>query len=178
MIVVSTTLIKPKLKEKKIRTGEVIAILSSVVLLLNFSAVQGVQAEVIEVKSDKIKEQVPDVYCLYENREYKMKPFIYESDGGDENMISYPDLPDHVSPVISLEKGETMTVRSDEEPKDMTAYLVDYEGDTTETYALEEEGNNTFKLEPAGLQTFEVHAKFLDGRDISYTVLTEVLESN
>jgi hypothetical protein len=170
-------LIKPKLKERKIRTGEVIAILSSVVLLLNFSAVQGVQ-EVIQVESDEIKGQVPDVYCLYENREYKMKPFIYKSDGGDENMISYPDLPDHVSPVISLEKGETMTIRSDEEPKDMTAYLVDYEGDTTETYALEEEDNNTFKLEPAGLQTFEVHAKFLDGRDISYTVLTEVLESN
>ena len=93
MIVVNVTLIKPKLKERKIRTGEVIAILSSVVLLLYFSAVQGVQAEVIEVESDEIKEQVPDVYCLYENRDYKMKPFIYKSDGSDENMISYPDLP-------------------------------------------------------------------------------------
>ena len=66
MIVVNITLIKPKLKERKIRTGEVIVILSSVVLLLNLSAVQGVQAEVIEVESDEIKEQVECKIVYYE----------------------------------------------------------------------------------------------------------------
>jgi hypothetical protein len=69
-------------------------------------------------------------------------------------------------------------VRFDEEPSVVTAYLVDYEGDITETYELEEEGNNTFKLEPMGLKTFEVHARFSNGRNISYTVLTDILESN
>lgn len=54
---------------------------------------------------------------------------------------------------------------------------MDYEGNTTEIYALEEEGNNAFKLEPAGLKTFEVHAKFPDGRDIPYTVLADILGS-
>jgi hypothetical protein len=66
LIVVNITLIKPKLKERKIRTGEVIAILSSVVLLLSFSTVQGVQAEVIEVESDEIKEQVECKIVYYE----------------------------------------------------------------------------------------------------------------
>jgi hypothetical protein len=46
---------------------------------------------------------------------------------------------------------------------------VDYEGDTTEIYAVERE--------PAGLKTFEVYAKFPDGRDISYTVLADIPES-
>ena len=54
---------------------------------------------------------------------------------------------------------------------------MDYKGNTTEIYALEEEGNNEFKLEPVGLKTFEVHAKFPDGRNISYTVLADILES-
>jgi hypothetical protein len=29
-----------------------------------------------------------------------------------------------------------------------------------------------------GLKTFEVHARFSNGRNISYTVLTDILESN
>lgn len=126
----------------------------------------------------KKEKQIPNAYCIYENREDKMKPFIYKSDDGEENMISYPDLPDHISPEMSIEEGETLTVRFDEEPSDVTAYMVDYEGDITETYELEEEGNNTFKLEPMGLKTFEVHARFSNGRNISYTVLTDILESN
>lgn len=146
-----------KLKERKIRRELAIAILSCAILLLNSSAVIG---------SGEKEKQIP---CIYKNREYKMKPFIYKSDDGKENMISYPDLPDHVSPEMSLEESETLTVRfDDEQPSDVTAYLVDYEGDITETQ----------KLEPMGLKTFEVRARFSDGRDISYTVLTDILESN
>lgn len=58
-----------------------------------------------------------------------------------------------------------------------TAYLVDYEGDITKKYALEEQSNNTFRLEPAGVMTFEVHAAFVDGRDVSSTGLADALKS-
>ena len=82
-------MIKPKLKDRKICRGLVITILSRAILLLNFSAVIGVQAE---VGSDEKEKQIPNAYCIYENREDKMKPFIYKSDDGEENMISYLTL--------------------------------------------------------------------------------------
>lgn len=92
------------MKEIKIRRGLVITILSCAILLLNFSAVIGVQAE---IGSDEKEKQIPNAYCIYENREYKMKPFIYKSDDGEENMIGYPDLPEHVSPEMSIRRRNT-----------------------------------------------------------------------
>ena len=128
-----------------------------------------------EKRSDSV--DVPVAYCIYEGKEYKMKPYTYNKDH-QQDIISYPDLPDRISPQMLIDKGQTVTMKFDEKPKHVTAYLIDYDADKTETYSLKKKGHSTFIIEPTGIKTLEVHATFSDHRNISYTILADVPKSN
>jgi hypothetical protein len=121
--------------------------------------------------------EIPVAYCIYDGKEYKMKPYIYNKDH-QRDTISYPDLPDRISPQMLIQRGETVTMKFDEKPKHVTAYLIDYDADKTETYSLKKKGHSTFIIEPTGIKTLEVHATFSDHRNISYTILADVPKSN
>jgi hypothetical protein len=107
-----------------------------------------------------------------------MKPYIYSSKDRQKNTIAYPDLPDRISPQMSIQKGETVTMKFDEKPKDLTAYLIDYDADKTESYPLKKDSPNAFTMDPPGIKTLEAHATFSDHRSISYTILVDVTKSN
>jgi hypothetical protein len=128
-------------------------------------------AGIPEKRSDSVK--IPVAYCIYDGKEYKMKPYIYNNDH-QRDTISYPDLPDRISPQMLIQRGETVTMKFDEKPKHVTAYLIDYDADKTETYPLKKKDYSTFIVEPAGIKTLEVHATFSDHRNISYTILADV----
>ena len=151
-------------------------LLGTIFLALLTISLNAAHALVSETKSD-IK-QIPMAYCIYEGKQYKMKPYIYSSKDHQKNTIGYPDLPDRISPQMSIQKGETVTMKFDEKPKDLTAYLIDYDADKTETYPLKKDGANAFIIEPAGIKTLEAHATFSDHRNISYTILVDVPKSN
>jgi len=92
--------------------------------------------------------------------------------------ISHPDLPDRISPQMLIQRGETVTMKFDENPKHVTAYLIDYDADKTETYSLKKKCPSTFIIEPTGIKTLEVHATFSDHRNVSYTILADVPKPN
>ena len=133
-------------------------------------------ALVPEKRSDSV--EIPVAYCIYDGKEYKMKPYIYNDKDHRRDIIGYPDLPDRISPQMLIQRGETVTMKFDEKPKQVTAYLIDYDADKTETYSLKKNGHSTFNIEPTGIRTLEVHASFSDHRNISYTILADVSKSN
>lgn len=133
-------------------------------------------ALVPEKRSDS--REVPMAYCIYDGKEYKMKPYIYSSKDHQKDIIGYPDLPDRIYPQMLIQKGEPVTMKFDEKPKHVTAYLIDYDADKTETYSLKKNGSSTFIIEPTGIRTLEAHATFSDHRNVSYTILVDVPKSN
>jgi hypothetical protein len=151
-------------------------LLGAMLLALLTMSLNTAHALVSERKSDT--KQIPMAHCIYEGKQYKMKPYIYSSKDRQKNTIAYPDLPDRISPQMSIQKGETVTMKFDEKPKDLTAYLIDYDADKTESYPLKKDGPNAFIMEPTGIKTLEAHATFSDHRNISYTILVDVTKAN
>jgi hypothetical protein len=129
-------------------------------------------ASVPEKRSDSV--EIPVAYCIYDGKEYKMKPYIYNDKDHQRDIIGYPDLPDRISPQMLIQSGETVTMKFDEKPKHVTGYLIDYDADKTETNSLKKRGHGTFIIEPTGIRTLEVHASFSDHRNVSYTILADV----
>ena len=77
-----------------------------------------------------------------------------------------------------VEQGKTVTLEfNGDKPSKMSAYLVDYDADVTESYPLKMINDDTFELTQTGIKTLEAVATFSEGLQISYTLLVDVKES-
>ena len=127
------------------------------------------------IPAQAIEEQdIPIAKCIYDGQEYFMDAHI----ANEEQKLSrmdFPDLPDNQRPQMVVKEGETVTVEFDDnKPSEITAFLVDYDADVTETYPLKKINDNTFEVTETGIKTLEAVATFADDIQVSYTLLVDV----
>jgi hypothetical protein len=121
---------------------------------------------------------LPSVKLAYANHTYDMLPFVVVNEDGVKK-LNFPHLPDDYKPVVNISSNSSFSVEFTKKPREVNAFLVDYDADTTEITPLTTLGKSEFGLGNLyGLRTIEVRAIFDDGRYITYTCLADIQRSD
>ncbi len=121
---------------------------------------------------------LPSVKLAYANHTYDMLPFVIVSESGVKK-LNFPHLPDEYKPVVNISSNSSFSVEFTKKPREVNAFLVDYDADTTEITPLTRLGKTEFGLGNLyGLRTVEVRAIFDDGRYVTYTCLANIQKPN
>ena len=116
----------------------------------------------------------PSVKLVYANHTYEMLPFVVVTEDGVKK-LNFPRLPDDYKPVVNISSNSSFSVDFTKKPREVNAFLIDYDADTTEITPLTRLGNTEFGLGNLyGLRTIEVRAIFDDGRYVTYTCLADI----
>ena len=103
-----------------------------------------------------------------------MLPFVVVTQDGVKK-LNFPHLPDEYKPVVNITSNSSFSVEFTKKPREVNAFLVAYDADTTEITPLTRLGKTEFGLGNSyGLRTIEVRAIFDDGRYVTYTCLADV----
>jgi hypothetical protein len=117
---------------------------------------------------------LPSVKLAYANHTYEMLPFVVVNEDGVKK-LNFPRLPDDYKPVVNISSNSSFSVEFTKKPREVNAFLVDYDADTTEISPLTRLGKSEFGLGNLyGLRTVEVRAIFDDGRYVTYTCLANI----
>ena len=117
---------------------------------------------------------LPSVKLAYANHTYDMLPFVVVTEDGVKK-LNFPHLPDEYKPVVNISSNSSFSVEFTKKPREVNAFLVDYDADTTEIGPLTRLGKSEFGLGNLyGLRTIEVRAIFDDGRYVTYTCLADI----
>ena len=117
---------------------------------------------------------VPVAKMVYKNKSYEMSPFVVVE---NENLkrLNFPQLPDDSQPVAQISSDENISFNFLTKPREMNAFFVDYDADTTEMTPLHRVGKNQFSFEDVyGPNTLELRVIYPDGKYVTYTCLIEV----
>jgi hypothetical protein len=121
---------------------------------------------------------IPSVKLAYSNHTYDMLPFVVVTEDGVKK-LNFPHLPDEYKPVVNISSNSSFSVEFTKEPREVNAFLVDYDADTTEISPLTRLGKSEFGLGNLyGLRTIEVRAIFDDGKYVTYTCLADVQKTD
>ena len=121
---------------------------------------------------------LPSVKLAYSNHTYDMLPFVVVTEDGVKK-LNFPHLPDEYKPVVNISSNSSFSVEFTKKPREVNAFLVDYDADTTEISPLTRLGKSEFGLGNLyGLRTIEVRAIFDDGKYITYTCLADIQKPN
>ena len=158
-----------RIKNKELILAPLVAII--VGMMYAIPIIQTAPAQAIE------KQEIPLATYIYNGNEYLMNAHIINEEQAFSR-ANFPDLPDNYEPQMIVEQGKTVTLEfNGEKPSKISAYLVDYDADITESYPLRKINDNTFELTQIGIKTLEAVATFSEGLQISYTLLVDVKES-
>ena len=117
---------------------------------------------------------VPIAKMVYKSKSYEMSPFVVV-ENEDLKRINFPDLPDDFQPLVQIPSDENISFSFITKPREMNAFFVDYDADTTEMTPLNRVGKNQFSFADVyGLKTLELRVIFPDGKYVTYTCLIEV----
>jgi hypothetical protein len=117
---------------------------------------------------------LPSVKLAYSNHTYDMLPFVVVTEDGVKK-LNFPHLPDEYKPVVNISSNSSFSVEFTKKPREVNAFLVDYDADTTEISPLTRLGKSEFGLGNLyGLRTIEVRAIFDDGKYVTYTCLADI----
>jgi len=117
---------------------------------------------------------VPVAKMVYKNKSYEMSPFVVVE---NENLkrLNFPQLPDDSQPVAQISSVENISFNFLTKPREMNAFFVDYDADTTEMTPLHKVGKNQFSFDGVyGPNTLELRVIYPDGKYVTYTCLIEV----
>ena len=117
---------------------------------------------------------VPVAKMVYKNKSYEMSPFVVVE---NENLkrLNFPQLPDDSQPVAQISSDENISFNFLTKPREMNAFFVDYDADTTEMTPLHRVGKNQFSFDGVyGPNTLELRVIYPDGKYVTYTCLIEV----
>jgi F5/8 type C domain len=117
---------------------------------------------------------VPVAKMVYKNKSYEMSPFIVVE---NENLkrLNFPQLPDDSQPVAQISSNDTISFNFLTKPREMNAFFVDYDADTTEMTPLDRVGKNQFSFADVyGPNTLELRVIYPDGKYVTYTCLIDV----
>lgn len=124
---------------------------------------------------DNIQESdVPVAKMVYKDKSYEMAPFVVVE---NENLkrLNFPQLPDDAQPVMQIPQGENISFSFLTKPREINAFFVDYDADTTEMTPLHRVGKSQFSFgDVYGPNTLELRVIYPDGKYVTYTSLIEV----
>ena len=130
-----------------------------------------------DIDNSKIQENsVPVAKMVYNNKSYEMSPFVVvEND--DLKRFNFPQLADDFQPVAQISPNDNISFTFLTKPREMNAFFVDYDADTTEMTPLHRVGKNQFSFTDVyGPNTLELRVIYPDGKYVTYTCLIEVMK--
>jgi hypothetical protein len=117
---------------------------------------------------------VPVAKMVYQNKSYEMSPFVVLE---NENLqrINFPHLPDDFQPEVTISPDDSISFSFITKPREINAFFVDYDADTTEMTPLHRVGKTQFSFgDVYGPNTLELRVIYPDGKYVTYTCLIEV----
>ena len=111
---------------------------------------------------------------VYQNKSYEMAPFVVME---NENLqrINFPHLPDDFEPEVTISPEDSISFSFITKPREINAFFVDYDADTTEMTPLHRVGKTQFSFgDVYGPNTLELRVIYPDGKYVTYTCLIEV----
>jgi len=124
--------------------------------------------------SNKMEMNVPVVKMVYQNKSYKMAPFVVMENENLER-INFPHLPDDFEPEVTISQEDSISFNFKTKPREINAFFVDYDADTTEMTPLQRVGKTQFSFgDVYGPNTLELRVIYPDGKYVTYTCLIEV----
>ena len=131
--------------------------------------------KVSDADNSTIKDSdVPVAKMVYKNKSYEMSPFVVV-ENEDLKRLNFPQLPDDSQPVAQISSDDNISFNFLTKPREMNAFFVDYDADTTEMTPLHRVGKNQFSFDDVyGPNTLELRVIYPDGKYVTYTCLIEV----
>jgi hypothetical protein len=130
-----------------------------------------------EVEDKSIVNQIAKVDSIYQGKEYSTLTPFFMKDGQRSIQLGFPKLPDNIQPEMTVEEGQTITMKFESNPSRVQAFLTDYDADVPVRYPLEEISKNTFRVTPDGIKTLEVLAAFPGNEQVFYSTLVDVVKN-
>jgi hypothetical protein len=129
-----------------------------------------------DVNSTKMEINVPVAKMVYQNKSYEMSPFVVMENDNLEK-INFPQLPDDSEPVVTISPEDPISFSFLTKPREINAFFVDYDADTTEMTPLHRIGKAQFgSADVYGLRTLELRVIYPDGKYVTYTSLIGIEE--
>ena len=127
-----------------------------------------------DVDSNKMEINVPVAKMVYQNKSYEMSPFVVMENENLER-INFPHLPDDFEPEVTISQEDSISFSFITKPREINAFFVDYDADTTEMTPLHRVGKTQFSFADIyGPNTLELRVIYPDGKYVTYTCLIEV----
>lgn len=148
--------------------------LGTIIFMSLFSSLSNTTSH-IAIAAVPVKDpSLPSVKLAYANHTYDMLPFVVVNEDGVKK-LNFPRLPDEYKPLVNISSDSSFAVEFTKKPREVNAFLIDYDADTTEINPLTKLGEREFGFgNVSGLRTIEVRAIFDDGRYVTYTCLADV----
>ena len=119
---------------------------------------------------------IPSVKLIFDKKSYEMLPFVVIKDQKTEK-LNFPVEADDAPPVAKIPSTDTIGFEFSSSPREKSAYLIDYDADSSEISQLNKVDENSFAFTNFfGLKTLEVRAIYPDGTYVTYTTLIDILD--
>ena len=123
-----------------------------------------------------LEKSVPVAKMIYNGKSYAMAPFIVV-ENEDLKRLNFPHLADDFQPVAQISPDDNISFSFLTKPREMNAFFVDYDADTTEMTPLHRVGKNQFSFTDVyGPNTLELRVIYPDGKYVTYTCLIDVMK--
>lgn len=124
--------------------------------------------------TNNMNSTIPSVKMIYANHSYDMLPFVVLNEEGVKK-LNFPHLPDQYKPEVVMASDKNFTFQFSKTPREINAFGIDYEADTTEVTPLTKTGKNQFTFGNVhGILTLEVRSIYDDGSYVTYTCLVDI----
>jgi hypothetical protein len=125
--------------------------------------------------ADPVKDpNIPSAKIVYANQTYEMLPFVILEEDSMKK-LNFPRLADEYRPDVNISSNSSFSIQFEKKPREVNAFTIDYDADTTEVSPLTKLGENEFSVGKLyGMRTIEVRAIFEDDRYITYTCLAKI----
>lgn len=124
--------------------------------------------------SNEMEKNVPVAKLVYQNKSYEMSPFVV-MENEKLQRINFPHLPDDFEPEVTISPDDSISFNFITKPREINAFFVDYDADTTEMTPLHRVGKTQFSFgDVYGPNTLELRVIYPDGKYVTYTCLIEV----
>jgi hypothetical protein len=117
---------------------------------------------------------VPPVMLSYGGHTYEMLPFVVVDEDGVKKQ-NFPRLADEYKPTVKIPSDKTFTFEFTKMPREVNAFGIDYDADTTEVNPLVKIGKHQFSFGNLhGIRTLELRAIYDNGKYVTYTALVNI----
>ena len=150
----------------------------TIILMSVLSSLSNTTSHIAIAAVPEKEPSLPSVKLAYANHTYDMLPFVVVNEDVVKK-LNFPRLADEHKPIVNISSDSSFFVEFTKKPREVNAFLIDYDADTTEITPLTKLGEREFGFgNVSGLRTIEVRAIFDDGRYVTYTCLADVQKTD